>query len=100
MTTSAQIRRNRQNAKHSTGPWTIEGKNRSKYNAVKHGCTAKLVLLPEEKRAEFNKRTKGIFEHFKPQTQYEVDLAQDAVYCSWQLKRCCEANGRGCMRRR
>ena len=100
MTTSAQMRRNRQNAKHSTGPRSIEGKNRSRFNAVKHGCTAKLVLLPEEKPAEFNRRTKGIFEHFLPQTQYELDLAEGAAYCSWQLKRCREAGWCGCMPRR
>ncbi len=91
MTTSAQIRRNRQNAKHSTGPRTISGKNRSRFNAVKHACTAKLVLLPEEKPAAFNERTMAFFEHFKPQNPYEVMLTQDAVYCSWQLKRCREA---------
>ncbi len=91
MTTSAQIRRNQQNAKHSTGPRSIEGKNRSKYNAMKHGCTAKLALLPDEKPAEFNKHTNAFFEHFLPQNPYEVNLAEDAVYCSWQLKRCREA---------
>ena len=92
MTTSAQIRRNQQNAKHSTGPRTIEGKNRSRFNAVKHACTAKLVLLPAEKPSEFNERTQGFFEHFRPQNPVEVVLTQDAVYCSWQLERCCEAN--------
>jgi hypothetical protein len=91
MTTEAQMRRNRQNAKHSTGPRTIEGKNRSRFNAVKHACTAKLVLLPEEKPAEFNGQTKAYFEHFMPQTSYEVGLTEEAVYCSWQLKRCREA---------
>ena len=91
MTTSAQIRRNQQNAKHSSGPRTIDGKNRSKYNAVKHGCTAKLALLPDEKPAEFNKHTNAFFEHFSPQNPYEVKLTEDAVYCSWQLKRCREA---------
>ena len=91
MTTSAQIRRNQQNAKHSTGPRTVEGKNRSRFNAVKHACTAKLVLLPAEKPAEFNERTKAFFEHFLPQNPYEVVLTEDAVYCSWQVKRCREA---------
>jgi hypothetical protein len=91
MTTSAQIRRNQQNAKHSTGPRTISGKNRSRFNAVKHACTAKLVLLPAEQPAEFNELTNGFFEHFRPQNPVEVVLTQDAVYCSWQLKRCCEA---------
>ena len=91
MTTSAQIRRNQQNAKHSTGPRTIAGKNRSRLNAVKHACTAELVLLPAEQPEEFNKRTKAFFEHFMPQNPYEVGLAEEAVYCSWQLKRCREA---------
>ncbi len=91
MTTSAQIRRNQQNAKHSTGPRTVQGKNRSRFNAVKHACTAKLVLLPAEKAAEFNERTTGFFEHFLPQNPYEVALTEDAVYCSWQVKRCREA---------
>ncbi len=79
MTTSAQIRRNQQNAKHSTGPRTIAGKNRSRFNAVKHACTAKLVLLPEEKPAEFNEQTQAYFEHFMPQTRYEVKLTEEAV---------------------
>jgi hypothetical protein len=91
MTTSAQIRRNQQNAKHSTGPRTIVGKKRSRFNAVKHACTSKLVLLPQEEPAAFNQRTTAFFEHFKPQSSYEVILTQDAVYCSWQLKRCREA---------
>ena len=91
MTTSAQIKRNQQNAKHSTGPRTVQGKNRSRFNAVKHACTAKLVLLPAEKPAEFNERTTGFFEHFMPQNPYEVVLTEDAVYCSWHVKRCREA---------
>ncbi len=91
MTTSAQTKRNQRNAKHSTGPRTVEGKNRSRFNAVKHACTAKLVLLPAEKPAEFNERTRGFFEHFLPQNPYEVVLTEDAVYCSWQVKRCREA---------
>ena len=99
MTTSAQTRRNRQNAKHSTGPRTIEGKNRSRFNAVKHACTAKLVLLPEEKPAEFNRRTKGIFEHFLPQTQYEVDLAEAQSTAHGSSSAAAKPGGRGCMPR-
>ena len=99
MTTSAQIRRNQQNAKHSTGPRTIDGKNRSRFNAVKHACTAKLVLLPAEKPADFNERTTAFFEHFMPQNPYEVVLTEDAVYCSWQVKRAAKLCGRGCVPR-
>ena len=88
MSTQAQIRRNRQNAKHSTGPRTAEGKRIACMNAVTHGLTAEVKLLPDEKPVEFNTRVKMIFEHYLPQNAYEVELAQNAAYCSWQMDRC------------
>jgi hypothetical protein len=57
-------------------------------NAIKHGMTAEVVLLPDEKPVEFNTRVKMIFEHYLPQDAYEVELAQNAAYCSWQMDRC------------
>src|SRR5690348_684694 len=44
--TEARTYRNRQNAQHSTGPRTPEGKRRSSQNARKHGLTADGVLRP------------------------------------------------------
>ena len=88
MTTTAQIRRNIQNAKHSTGPRTEEGKKKARMNALKHGLTAQVVLLPDEKPAEFNKRVNMFFEHYMPQEEYEVFLAERVAYCSWQMDRC------------
>jgi len=38
---AAKLAANRANAKHSTGPKTSEGKETSKFNAVKHGLTAR-----------------------------------------------------------
>ena len=38
----------RRNARKSTGPKTPEGKNRSKFNAMKHGMDAKTPVLPGE----------------------------------------------------
>jgi hypothetical protein len=40
---------NRRNASKSTGPRTPEGKARSRLNAVKHGCRARLPILPGER---------------------------------------------------
>jgi hypothetical protein len=64
MTTEAQVRRNIQNAKHSIGPRTEEGKRKSRMNAIKHGLAAQVVLLPEEKPVEFNKHVNMFFTHY------------------------------------
>src|SRR2546421_192930 len=37
---------NRRNAQKSTGPRTDEGKARSRFNALKHGMTAQIPVLP------------------------------------------------------
>ncbi len=56
MASDKQNAANRRNSDKSTGPQTDEGKNKSKFNAVKHGLTAaKLIdVLPDEdSKAEF-----------------------------------------------
>lgn len=45
-TVSAAVQqRNQDNSKKSTGPKTQQGKNRSRFNALKHGLTAKRLML-------------------------------------------------------
>jgi hypothetical protein len=48
MATEAQIEANRRNSKWSTGPRTDQGKNRSRFNALVHGCRASVLVLPTE----------------------------------------------------
>jgi hypothetical protein len=48
MSTQKQIAANRRNGALSRGPKTRAGKNRSRYNALKHGFAAN--LLPDEAR--------------------------------------------------
>ena len=48
MATEVQIEANRRNSRKSTGPKTEEGKNRSKFNALDHGCRANVLVLPTE----------------------------------------------------
>ena len=47
---------NRENAKKSTGPNTEDGKNRSRFNALKHGLTGAGIVLPAEMQAEVKRR--------------------------------------------
>ena len=52
-TSKAKVEANRRNAQKSKGPITDDGKARSRYNALKHGMTAKTVLLPGDDHQEF-----------------------------------------------
>jgi hypothetical protein len=87
MTSPARIAANIANAKKSTGGRTLAGKNRSRMNAVKHGMTARIVLLPGECPEEFRARVYGWFDALRPQDSVEVTMAERAVYTSLQLDR-------------
>jgi hypothetical protein len=59
MATAAQIEANQRNAQKSTGPRTEEGKNRSRLNALDHGCRANLMVLPTEVFGEYENELKA-----------------------------------------
>ena len=48
------------NAQRSTGPRTEEGKAASSLNSLKHGLTAKTVVLPGEDPAEYHSFSTGM----------------------------------------
>ena len=54
MTTSKQIEANRRNAQHSTGPITLQGKDKSSQNAIKHGLFSNVPLITGEQEEELN----------------------------------------------
>ena len=87
MASPAKIASAIRNAQKSTGPKTSEGKRASRMNAIKHGMTAKTVLLPEENPAEFKQLMVGWFDSMKPQDQSEASLVERAVYTLWQIDR-------------
>ncbi len=47
-----KLKANRENATHSTGPKTEEGKKISSHNALKTGLTGRTVLLPTDDVAD------------------------------------------------
>ena len=96
----AQIVSGTNGAKKSTGPRTEAGKARSRMNAVKHGMTARVVLLPDEKPAEFRGCMTGYFDSLKPRNQLEIGQVERIAYLKWQLDRAIRASRLGCASRR
>ena len=87
MTTPRQIEANRRNAQKSTGPRTAEGKDRSRFNGVTHGMTAKFDVLPGEDGAALTGRIDAWTADFRPRNQLERDLVERAARLSWKLER-------------
>jgi hypothetical protein len=48
MVSDVKLAANRRNAQKSTGPRTIAGKNRSRCNALDHGCRADILIMQTE----------------------------------------------------
>jgi hypothetical protein len=78
---------NRRNAQKSTGPRTPEGKNRSRFNALKHGMTAKTLVLPNEDADVLQMRVESWIADLQPQNDVEQFLVEQAVHLSWKMER-------------
>ncbi len=77
---------NRCNAQMSTGPRTASGKQRVKFNALKHGLRAKTIILPGEEGA-FNARLDAWIIDLDPRDEVERFMVTRAVEISWKLDR-------------
>lgn len=71
---------NRANAQHSTGPKTPEGMEKSKFNAVKHGLTARyfpaLVQAGTAESEEFEAVRADLLDHYQPMGAIERMLVE------------------------
>jgi hypothetical protein len=87
MATAAQIEANRRNSQKSTGPRTEEGKNRSRFNAVDHGCRANILVLPSEVFGEYEKQCLAWKRSLKPRNPCEEFLIERIVSLGLQADR-------------
>jgi hypothetical protein len=76
-----------------TGPRTARGKERSKRNAVKHGIFSKIIVLPDESKAEFDSLLKGLHEDFQPVGTLEEILVEKLATLLWRNRRFLIAEG-------
>ena len=87
MTTAAQRKANKQNAQHSTGPRTEQGKQRSSQNALKHGFRAKDPLIPGEDPDHYYRHSAELESELQPAGPLEENLVDQIVDITWRLKR-------------
>jgi hypothetical protein len=78
---------NRQNAAHSRGPVTQEGKRRVSLNALRHGLTGQTVVLPSEDLAVYQKHCGQFHTDLKPQGLIESRCVQTIADTYWRLDR-------------
>jgi hypothetical protein len=87
MTTFRQIEANRRNARHSTGPITEQGKQRSRCNAVRHGLTAQTVIRVLEDAADYQAFESAIVADYDAPSAVERELVLRLASLLWRLRR-------------
>jgi hypothetical protein len=87
MASPAQLAANRRNAQKSSGPRTIEGKKRSSLNHLRHGMTAKTVVLPHENADNYNEMRTALIEDYAPANTQELMLVDQIAVGYWRTIR-------------
>ncbi len=78
---------NRANSQHSTGPRTPAGKQRSSLNALRHGLTGHVIVLPSEDHTAYETHTQRLFDDLQPKGALEEQLTQSLADTSWRINR-------------
>ena len=86
-TSEARIAANRANSLKSTGPKSIEGRERSRGNALKHGMTGEGVVLSNEDAAEVERRFMAFRAELQPSGEVGEALVRRAAICSIRMDR-------------
>src|ERR1700681_2030256 len=87
MTSDARSEAARRNGAKSNGPKTPEGKAISSMNALRHGLTAKAILLTNENPEAYTKLADAYYEKFQPADDVERDLVDTMVISKWRQRR-------------
>jgi hypothetical protein len=87
MSTLKQIAANRRNALNSTGPTTLEGKERSRCNAVRHGLTAETVIATIEDAEDYQAFEAAVIADYDAESAVERELVLRLASVLWRLRR-------------
>ena len=87
MASVTQLTANQANAQHSTGPVTAEGKARVSQNALRHGLTARHLVIRGDEQEEFAALQLSLSEELAPQGATETIAFQELLHAAWSLHR-------------
>jgi hypothetical protein len=87
MSTPHRIEINKANSQHSTGPKTDAGKQRSSLNALRHGLTSQIVVMPTDDLEAYQLHLNRYAAEYHPEGATESDLVQVLADTSWRLHR-------------
>ncbi len=87
MTSRKQIAANRRNARKSTGPRTGRGKAVARLNSLKHGLSARIIVLPHEDPRAYERQRDELFERLGPAGALECELVERLAQLLWRLAR-------------
>ena len=75
------------NGANSNGPKTPEGKAISSANSLRHGSTAKAILLTNEEPKAYCQLAEGYYKTLQPANDVEKDLVDAMVISKWLQRR-------------
>ena len=78
---------NRANSRHSTGPRTVAGKQRSSQNALRHGLTCRTAVLPSENEAAYEEHCQKFRDEYQPANATESHLVHELAGIAWRMNR-------------
>jgi len=87
MLSDRKIEANRQNAQHSTGPSTPEGRAAVRLNGLKHGLCAESIVVPGEDPAAFEAMLEAYRAEYQPATPSAEFLVRQVAMADWRLLR-------------
>ncbi len=87
MTSHRRKRASRANGAKSCGPKTPEGKERVRYNALRHGYLSHIIVLPNENRANFDELLNQHVRRFGPLDDVEFGEVEEMAATFWRQRR-------------
>jgi type II secretory pathway component GspD/PulD (secretin) len=87
MASEKQVAANRRNAQKSTGPRTPVGRTRAKLNALKHGLTAKELVIFDETEEDLSAFISELLPSLDLVGAHEEEIGQQIALAYWSARR-------------